>query len=438
MKKLNRLLLLALLVLAGCKQGDTDLIFDQTPNERMSELQREVKQQLVEAKYGWRVLSSTLTKGSYGHYMDFDANGEKDRVRMVSDINAKTSSVVRSSAYRVKLINAPMLSFETYNYLHELGDPDPAVIGGEIGNGLKADIEFELQRTTSDSLFFKGRKYRSDLILIRATEAEQEVYLSGRLADIINEVKSIFTSNQINLFTHKEISHQLTINSDSRTLGIMRVVDGKVETTYDLFSFTADGIQIGKGIPLGNDFVVRILLENHKLYIITDKWEKLEIKGSQIPLLPLNKLMGTMYTKLFSPYRVKYPGTNPAGDNILYQVHRQIATPPPAGSASKIDLQLVWDDINKYIYLEGLMYYSATPTMTRYRYSYTLDEATGYFKLSNKVIQAAGYAQVALMDNFLLNNEFKLEYYFDNGNAYGQMVSKDGKVSMTLMPLADK
>lgn len=438
MNKLNGLLCLVLLVLAGCNRSDVDLIFDQTPNERMSELQREVKQQLVEAKYGWRVLSTTLSKGKYGHYMDFDANGEKDRVRMVSDINNITSEILRTSAYRVKLINAPMLSFETYNYIHELADPDPNVIGGEIGNGLKADIEFELKRTTADSLFFVGRKFRSELIFVRATEAEQQVYLSGKYKDIINEVKSIFVSNQINLFDHKGTTHQMTINSDSRTLGIMHVENENIKTSYDLFSFTADGIQIGKPIPLGDDFVVKILLENHKLYVVTNKGEKLEIRGSTNPLLPLDKLMGTMYTKLFSPFRVKYPGTNAAGDNILYQVHRQIPTPPVAGGASKIDLQLVWDATNKYIYLEGLMYYSATPTMTRYRYSYTFDEATRMFKLSNKVIQATGFAQVSLMDAFLLNNRFKLEYYYNAGNAYGRIVSEDGKVTMTLMPLADK
>lgn len=429
---------LLLLVLAGCGRSDVDLTFDQTPNERMSELQREVKQQLIEAQYGWRVLSSTLTKGDYGHYMDFDANGEKDRVRMVSDINGITSGIVRTSGYRVKLINAPMLSFETYNYIHELADPDPNVIGGEYGNGLKADIEFELKRTTADSLFFIGRRYRSQLVLVRATAAEQQVYLSGGFKEVIDEVKSIFVKNQINLFDYKGIPHQLIINSDARTLGIMNVVNEQVNTSYDLFSFTADGIQIGKPISLTDDKVAKILLENHKLNVITSKGEKLEIRASSIPLLPLDRLMGTLYTKLFSPYRVKYPGTNAAGDNILYQVHRQIAIPAPPGSASKIDLQLRWDSKNKYVYLEGLMYYSASPTMTIYRYNYTFDEATGLFKLSNKVVQSTGFAFVSLMDQFLLNNKFRLEYYFDNGNAYGRIVSEDGKVTMTLMPLADK
>lgn len=438
MNKLNKLFILTLLAFTGCKQNDFDLTFDQTPDERMSELQREVKQQIVSAKYGWRVLSATLNKGNYGHYMDFDANGEKDRVRMISDINETTSSVVRTSAYRVKLINAPMLSFETYNYLHMLADPDPNVIGGETGNGLKADTEFELTRTTADSLFFKGRKYRSDLILIRATQAEQDIYLSGKFVDKIAEVKSIFASNQINLFDYKGTTHQLIINSDSRTSGMMYVNNGEVKPAYDLFSYTADGLQTTKGMPLGNDMIVKILLENHKLHILTNKGEKLEIRGSQTALLPLDKLMGTLYTKVFSPFRVKYPGTNAAGDNILYQVHRQIPNPPTTGGASKIDLQLVWDAKDKYIYLEGLMYYTATPTMTKYRYNYTFDENTGYFKLSNKVVQAAGFASVSLMDNFLLNNEFKLDYYFDNGNAYGQIVSKDGKVTMTMMPLADK
>nr|WP_121272957.1 DUF4302 domain-containing protein [Pedobacter schmidteae] len=436
MKKLNKLLFLGILLFASCRPDDIDLTFNKTPDQRMGELQKQVKQQLVEAKYGWRVLSSTLTKGTYGFYMDFDADGKTDRVRMVSDIDNVSSKIVRTSAYRVKLINAPMLSFETYSYIHQLADPDPNVIGGEYGDGLKADIEFELQRTTTDSLFFKGRKFRSEMILIRATREEQQVYLSGGFINVINEVKGIFATNQISLFDHAGVTYQMTINSDSRTLGIMSYVNDKIVTSNDLFSYTADGLQIGKGIPLLNgDVISKILLTGGKLYVITGKGDKQEIRGSQTPLLPLADIMGVMYTRLFSPYRVQYSGTNAAGANILYQVHRQIAIPAPPGSASKIDLDLQWDTINKYIYLQGYMYYSATPTMTRYRYNYTYDKTTGLFKLSNKVVQATGFASVGLMDTFLLNNEFKLEYYFDSGNAYGRVVSKDGSITMTLMPL---
>lgn len=176
-----------------------------------------------------------------------------------------------------------------------------------------------------------------------------------------------------------------------------------------------------------------MLLEGNKLYILTNKNDKLEVRGSQTPLLPLAEVMGKMYTRLFSPFNVKYTGTNAAGDNILYQVHRQLAIPVPGG-ASKIDLDLMWDIKNSYIYLQGYMYYSTVPTMTKYRYNYTYDPVTGYFKLSNKVVQSSGFAQVSLMDTFLLNNEFRLEYYFDNGNVYGRIVSKDGKVLMSLLP----
>lgn len=439
MKKLNVLLYFILIILNACKNDNSELIFGQTPDERMSELQREVKRQLVEAKYGWRVFSSTLTKGDYGHYMDFDANGEKDRLRMVSDINSITSSVVRTSAYRVKLLNAPMLSFETYNYIHELADPNPDVIAGEVGKGLQADIEFELKRTTADSLFFTGRKFRSELILVRATKEEQEVYLSGGFKDVINEVKSIFLNNQISLFDYKGTTYQMTINSDSRTLAIAHLENETIKTSFDLYSSISNGVQISKPMSLGDDLAVNVLLENHKLYMVTQKGEKLEIRGTTTPFIPLNKLMGTMYTKLFQPFRTQYPGTNAAGATILYQSSNSIPDPIRPGFASKADVQLVWDAVKKHIYLQDLHYYSANPSISYYRYNYSFDEATGLFKLSNEVNGGgSNLSLISQLRTFLKSNEFKVEYYFDNGNAYGQIISKDGKTIMTMMPLSDK
>src|SRR5690606_34518890 len=128
-----------------CGKSEVDLLFDKTPEQRMSEQQKELKDQLVGAQYGWRVFNETLSRGNYGYYMSFD---DKDRVTMLADINDGSSSELQESSYRLRLINGPVLAFETYNYIHLLNDPNPAVIGGARGEGLKSDIEFDFQRAT--------------------------------------------------------------------------------------------------------------------------------------------------------------------------------------------------------------------------------------------------------------------------------------------------
>ncbi|MFB6454138.1 DUF4302 domain-containing protein [Chitinophaga sp. Hz27] len=431
MKNLYKLIFVISVLVTGCSRSDVDLVFDKTPDERMSAQQQQYLQMLTQAQYGWKVTNTTGLKGNFGFYMSFDFGGNKDRVGMVSDVNDTSSAVVQVSAYRVKLVNAPILSFETYNYIHLLSDPNPAVSGGVVGQGFKGDNEFEFVRTTPDSMFLVGRKFRTSMILVKANKQEQDAYLSGGYRANINTVKNVFATNKVSLFDYGGVTYQIIPNTGARSVGIMSVVNNEIKLSSGNFSFSINGLELSNGLQIGNTSVTRILLEGNKLFIQTMSGEKIEVRSSEVALLPLNQMIGRSYMGLNLPFLANLPGTNPAGTTILKQLSLLVLAYP--NSYDKSEINLVWDVANKKIIMEGLLFKGNAIYATRFRYDYDFNPTTGLYKLSNKIVLAPGYAtyNVSLLDTFLQNNEFSLDYYFDSGNMYGKITSKNGATIMT-------
>ena len=98
-----------LLLFTGCAKQEVDLLFNETPAERMGKLQAEVLAQLTEAPNGWKVYNQTLSRGNYGYFMQFDAN---NRVKMIADINTNSAANMKESAYRIRMVNGPMLGLK--------------------------------------------------------------------------------------------------------------------------------------------------------------------------------------------------------------------------------------------------------------------------------------------------------------------------------------
>ncbi|WP_212005188.1 DUF4302 domain-containing protein [Chitinophaga sp. HK235] len=433
MKNLYKLLFVISVLVTGCSRSDVDLTFNQTPDERMSEQQQKFKQMLIQAEYGWKITNTTLLKGNFGFYMDFDFEGKKDRVCMVSDINATSSAVVQVSAYRVKLVNAPILSFETYNYIHLLSDPDPGVSGGVVGQGFKGDNEFEFVRATPDSMFLVGRKFRTEMVLVKANKQEQEAYLNGGYLASINAVKAVFASNKVSLFDYDGVTYQIIPNNSARRVEIMSLVNKELKRSSGIFSYSVNGMEVAGRVQIGNTSVTRILLQGDKLFVQTKSGEKIEVRSSETALLPLNQMIGLSYVGLNLPFLANLPGTNPAGTTILKQLSLLVLAYP--NSYDKSEINLVWDVPNKKIIMEGLLFKGNYIYPTRYRFDYDFNPTTGLYKLSNKIVLAPGYAtySVTLLDTFLQNNEFTLDYLFDSGNIYGKITSKNGSTTMTFM-----
>lgn len=435
MKTIYKLLLFSLLALAGCSRADVELTFGETPEQRMNASHAEFKQKLIESEFGWEVIGETKLKGNFGYYMDFDANGHKDRVRMVADINNNSMDEVQTSSYRVRLISAPMLSFETYSYIHLLNDPNPGIMGGNLGQGLQADFEFNLNRISADSIFLTGRRYRNEMVMVKATKAKQDKYLNKGYSKAIQEVKNTLSTNKNSFFDFNNTTYQINVNNLTRQVKLISVVGSKIESQDDIFSYSIDGIELANGFSLGLEKIIKVLFENDKLYALTSSGNKVEIRGEQEAILPLNKLIGHAYKKLHLPHLTQYAGTNVQGNSTLQELSNFVRQVPD--SYDKGEINLIWDTENKFIILEALVSKGIYIYPTRVRYSYVHDEQTGLYKLSNMTTLDMGYVLYRIMSltNFLSTQEFKLDFFVIDGTSYGRIVNKNGSIAMSLMPL---
>jgi hypothetical protein len=330
MRNLLKLLFVILILASSCKRDEVELTFGVTPVERMAQLQKQIKDQLTNAEFGWKVLTTTPAKGNFGYYMDFDVDGP-DRIRMVADILPSTLSTVKESAYRVKILASPVLSFETYNYIHLLGDPDASVIGGESMFGFRGDVDFEYQRSTPDSIFLIGRKFRNKMIMVKANQAEQAGYLSGGYLTAVNKIKSIFANNLVSLVDINGVTYQITPNSTNKMVDVISVVDNAVKRNVQIFSYSIDGLEIPNGLQAGNTLIKKLVLSNDKMYVLTATGESIEIRSSSTALVSLNQLMGVTYRGLSVPTNTIYPGTTTNGVTILDQLSSVVRAYP--GSA---------------------------------------------------------------------------------------------------------
>lgn len=317
MKKLLYLFTMAL-AFCGCKK-DTVAFFEETPEERMSARIDELSTRLLEAEHGWKGALTTSAKGGYGFYMDFDASQE---VIMVADLNNTTATQSQLSTFRIKWVMNATLIFDTYNYITMLQDPSPSVYGGTSGSGLQSDVEFEFVRSTSDSLFLKGFKYRNDFILVKATAEEKQRYLGNAFKTNIDAINDYFTVSQNNYVTVNGLNNKIEFVLDkSNKIAQLQFVDndGKVVQIKGKYNFEDIGINFAEGFTINGVTFTKGKLENGVFVLYTKDGTRYEMKQNDIPILPMKTLFAYNGT-----YRELYIGSAlPAGIssgfNAVYQ-----------------------------------------------------------------------------------------------------------------------
>jgi hypothetical protein len=306
----------AMLLLSACKKK-VDPVFDQTPDERLNAVLTAFQNKLV-APDGWKVLVSPLTPGSYPFYMKFTNN---NRVTMLSDISDSAAGVPRESSYRLKALQQPTIIFDTYNYLHVLMDPTPAINGADYGVGLVSDIEYYFPAAltkallgtkpdTITSMALKGRLNGADMVFTKASTAEAASYNNGDLKKLRVAVNNYSTANSHHLYLDfgDGIKILVTIDLANRTVSFFWIKNGTAFSFTSTFYFALDGLQLGSPFNYNSTTTIsKILWDNVKL-TATGTGTPLPVQVAASDVYPLHVLIGTTITGINLPAVTSFPG----------------------------------------------------------------------------------------------------------------------------------
>jgi hypothetical protein len=310
MKKLTYFLIL--LSLTGCVKHDVDLVFDQLPEQRMKERNAELQAKLLEGTSGWKGFLRTSASGNgYGFYMNFNQSGE---VVMYSDWNETASTTAKNSTYRIMYVMNTQLSFDTYNYISILQDPQTSVNGGTSGNGLQSDIEFNYIRSSADTIILTGKKYQNTLYLMKASATEAAQYSSGGYKTAIASFNTYFTSHNNNYITVTEngtdVKVGITITGKIATAQAKKA-DNTIVSDIRGFGYAIDGIYFTDAIQIAGVKIIALRLKDANTLVAIDVNNKeYTVQQSATPLADFADMFGSAktYNSIYC-YGVAYPAT---------------------------------------------------------------------------------------------------------------------------------
>lgn len=197
--------LLYIIILAGllpaCKK-DSTRVFEESADERVSKTLAAFQKTLLAAEHGWKATLYPKGGKGFSYWMKFDAS---NRVVMVSDFNTESSTTPKTSSYRLKSLQQPVLMFDTYTYIHLPADPTGSISGGTNSAGLSSDFEFMLLEGLIDSLgknlpvtemSLTGRFNGVIIKFVKATQAEAAAYNASGLDALMTPVKAYVAANK--------------------------------------------------------------------------------------------------------------------------------------------------------------------------------------------------------------------------------------------------
>lgn len=156
MNKLLYIVLVAVL-LASCNSDDN--IFDESSAARSSKYLKDCKTTLTSSEFGWKMTYSPKdgVYGAYNYIMKFVG----DSVNIACDLLPDSTY----SKWSMNMGQGPVLTFDTYGYLHLLADPQYVT----SGYGLEGDFEFIVTSVSATELKLMSKKRGTELSLIKAT-----------------------------------------------------------------------------------------------------------------------------------------------------------------------------------------------------------------------------------------------------------------------------
>lgn len=282
---------LAVLSLASCRKTEVAKIFEEAPEERAGKRLTELQEILIGEPNGWKGVLSTSLGGGYAFYVKFNNN---NTVEMLSDINDQTSSELKNSTFRVKWVMDASLIFDTYNYISLLHDPGAKVPGATSANGLQSDVEFEYIRSSQDSVFLRGKRYKNNFTLIRLNSSQSNAFKTSYTSNI-NDTKSLISGLKFPYINLPGINNKISFvidNSSKKISAEYMINEEEINSVTGKFGFDIDGLLFPYAMSIGQTVLTSAKKEEGKVWILDNNGNKYELKSNDVPILSILSTFG--------------------------------------------------------------------------------------------------------------------------------------------------
>jgi hypothetical protein len=430
-------LLLCTATFLSC-DNDYETIFADSPDERVQQALDEYNTLITDAPNGWRGMLYTGTGAGYFYYFKFDSEG---KVSMISDFNEQTASESMTGSWMIKALQKPTLTFDTYSYIHLPADPDGDVNGGGNGQGLISDFEFTFSETNGDSVFMRGLKHNTELVLVRATGEESESILNQQILTILQSTKQYTADNKgLRLLLPDDTILPLAIDVSHKLFGVQHLsADGSaIETFISPFTFSIEGIQLRDTLTIGG-YDIRTLKwdVNNNVYTIQLDDETPLFNSTEpltfTPSTPLHAVVGTEFTTIHIPANPEVNRLPGQSDQFVEAYNT--ATEELINSTLRItlhELNFVFNRLDKQVYFDVVISQTSDAGVTsyflaEYIFDYTIDDS-GILDLTPVSANENGQYisfELRLFLQRLENDKFTLHYHAGGFELIGGFYSQE-------------
>ena len=368
--------------------------------DRVNELIAEYKSTLTSASNGWILEVQT----SLGYYQFFTQFTDSNKVTMYTDnmrYQEQYNGVPKTSTYNIRSLQRPTLSFDTYNYISIINDPDNSISGGQDNQGLNTDFEFEFESYESGVFQLKGRVNRVHARLRKASAFEARLVQDGAMMNSINNFLN-YEEGRFKYFT--------TAN------GVNVSVELSERMAEVLFVDTQDNVEFGSKYTLAqmdnsilmvNAFMIEgeaftaLNWKNGKFYAQVGNAEY-ELKAKDEAIFKLHEILGKgkRYQELYSIYEM-YTDVN----NVFYNEVNNMA------QAGIYDMSMVFTESDE---MQLQLYFTGKTITITYLIEYNEDRSQFYVKSFHCKDDPSGLAESTILEfpflAYWLEKSFQIEW----------------------------
>lgn len=248
-----------LMVLFSCQGDDEHLTFNKNPDERLSELLKMYRTDLVSAPHGWKVLyfPDTSRLGGYNFMMKFD---ERDRVHMIGDLSTQEAKG-SDGIYKVMSTASPELNFASHSLITELANP--TIVQTEARGG-ENEFCFVRESKEGDTLFLKGRKRGADFVLIKAqSEDWRKIDSYSAMVNLLAQ-SSVYSSVK---YASSDEKCESELDLSTRSVELNCETKSGISATFHGIGFTESGIILNPPIKHNGKSYGELLLDGKHRFV---------------------------------------------------------------------------------------------------------------------------------------------------------------------------